>query len=88
MSAEQAVEYALEVPTTHEDASPAARAGLTPRELEVLGLVARGMSNQQVAESLVLSKHTVHRHVTNAFDKLGVSSRAAAVARAAQLGLL
>jgi DNA-binding NarL/FixJ family response regulator len=46
------------------------------------------MSNREVAEDLVLSKHTVHRHVTNALEKLGVSSRAAAVARAARLGLL
>jgi ATP/maltotriose-dependent transcriptional regulator MalT len=89
MSFERAVEYALEEPTSsHEGAAPAARAGLTPRELEGLGLVARGMSNREIAESLVLSKHTVHRHVSNALGKIGVSSRAAAVARAAQLGLL
>jgi ATP/maltotriose-dependent transcriptional regulator MalT len=56
--------------------------------LEILGLVAQGMSNREVAENLVLSKHTVHRHVTNALGKLGVSSRAAAVARVTQLGLL
>ena len=87
-SQRQAVEYALGEPATHEDASPAAQAGLTPRELEVLGLVARGMNNREVAESLVLSKHTVHRHVTNALGKLGVSSRAAAIAKAARLGLL
>ena len=84
----RAIEYALEEPTHHDDAAPVAQAGLTPRELEVLGLVARGMSNQQIAESLVLSRHTVHRHVTNALGKLGVSSRAAAVAQAARLGLL
>ena len=88
-SQRQAVEYALEDPrASRENAAPAARAGLTPRELEVLGLVAQGMSNREVAESLVLSKHTVHRHVTNALGKLGVSSRAAAIAKAAQLGLL
>ena len=44
------------------------------------------MSNQRIAESLVLSKHTVHRHVANILGKLGVSSRAAA-ARAATHGL-
>jgi non-specific serine/threonine protein kinase len=84
----RAVEYALEEPTHHDDAVPAARAELTPRELEVLRLVARGMSNQQIAENLVLSEHTVHRHVSNVLGKLGVSSRTAAVAQAASHGLL
>ena len=51
-------------------------------------LVARGMSNQQIAASLVLSEHTVHRHVANVPGKLGVSSRAAAVAQAGRLGML
>jgi DNA-binding CsgD family transcriptional regulator len=89
MSLERAVEYALEEPTApHDDAAPAAQANLTKRELEVLRLVAAGMSNQQIAENLVLSEHTVHRHVSNVLGKLGVSSRTAAVAQAAQLGLL
>ena len=89
MSPEQAMEYALEQPTApHDDVAPAAQAGLTRRELEVLGLVARGMSNQQIAESLTISEHTVHRHVSNLLGKLGVSSRTAAVAQAPQLGLL
>jgi ATP/maltotriose-dependent transcriptional regulator MalT len=68
--------------------APSSLAGLSKRELEVIGLVARGMSNQQIAESLVLSEHTVHRHVANVLRKLGVSSRTAAVAEAARLGLL
>ena len=89
MSPEQAMEYALEQPTApHDDAAPAAQTDLTKRELEVLGLVARGMSNQQIAESLTISEHTVHRHVSNVLGKLGVSSRAAAVAQAGRLGLL
>ena len=46
------------------------------------------MSNQQIAASLVLSEHTVHRHVANVLGKLGVSSRAAAVAEAARLDLI
>jgi ATP/maltotriose-dependent transcriptional regulator MalT len=86
MSPEQAMEYALEEPTTHDQSR--APSGLTKRELEVLGLVARGMSNQQIAESLTISEHTVHRHVSNVLGKLGVSSRAAAVAQAGRLGLL
>jgi DNA-binding CsgD family transcriptional regulator len=61
---------------------------LTGRELEVLGLVAAGLSNPMVAERLVISEHTVHRHVANIFAKLGVSTRAAAVAVAAERGLL
>jgi DNA-binding NarL/FixJ family response regulator len=89
MSPEQAIEYALEEPTTHDQSPPpSAPSDLTKRELEVLGLVARGMSNQQIAESLTISEHTVHRHVSNVLGKLGVSSRAAAVAQAGRLGLL
>ena len=48
----------------------------------------RGMSNQEIAADLVLSEHTVHRHVANVLGKLGVSSRAAAVAEAARLDLI
>jgi DNA-binding CsgD family transcriptional regulator len=52
--------------------------GLTQRELEVLRLVAAGRSNREIAAELVLSEHTVARHVQNIFAKLGVSSRTAA----------
>ncbi|MGZ4249557.1 MAG: response regulator transcription factor [Solirubrobacteraceae bacterium] len=71
--------------------SPTATAnacGLTKRELEILRLVADGLSNARVAERLVISEHTVHRHVANIFVKLGVSTRAAAVAVAAERELL
>jgi pimeloyl-ACP methyl ester carboxylesterase/DNA-binding CsgD family transcriptional regulator len=61
---------------------------LSSREREVLALVARGLSDQEVAEQLVLSPHTVHRHVANIRRKLGRGSRTAAVAEAARLGLL
>jgi DNA-binding CsgD family transcriptional regulator/tetratricopeptide (TPR) repeat protein len=54
--------------------------GLTPRELEVLRLVAAGKTNREVATELVVSEHTVARHVQNIFTKLGVSSRSAATA--------
>jgi non-specific serine/threonine protein kinase len=85
MSPERAIDYALFQSTRprERDAHP-----LTRRELEVLRLVARGMSNGEIAATLVLSGHTVHRHMSNVFGKLAVSSRAAAVAQAAQLGLL
>jgi LuxR family transcriptional regulator, maltose regulon positive regulatory protein len=61
---------------------------LTKRELEVLGLVGEGLSNQRIAERLFLSDHTVHRHLANILNKLNVSTRAAAVAQAARRGLL
>jgi DNA-binding CsgD family transcriptional regulator len=56
--------------------------GLTPRELEVLRLVAAGETNRAIAEVLVLSERTVDRHVSNIFAKLGASSRTAATAYA------
>jgi ATP/maltotriose-dependent transcriptional regulator MalT len=61
---------------------------LTRREVEVLRLVAEGLTDADIAARLVLSKHTVHRHLQNAYTKLGCSSRAAAVARANKLHLL
>jgi pimeloyl-ACP methyl ester carboxylesterase/DNA-binding CsgD family transcriptional regulator len=61
---------------------------LSDREREILGLVARGLSNGEIAAQLVLSPHTVHRHVANLRRKLRQPSRAAAVAEAARLGLI
>jgi DNA-binding CsgD family transcriptional regulator len=61
---------------------------ITARESVVLRLVAEGMSNAQVAERLSLSEHTVHRHVANILTKLDVGTRAAAVARAGEHGLI
>jgi pimeloyl-ACP methyl ester carboxylesterase/DNA-binding CsgD family transcriptional regulator len=61
---------------------------LSQREREVLALVAHGLSEREIAEQLVLSPHTVHRHVANIRRKLGRSSRAAAVAEAARMGLI
>ena len=62
--------------------------GLSQREEEVLRLVAQGMSNQDIADRLALSKHTVHRHVSSILTKLDLRSRAAAAAYAAQHELL
>jgi DNA-binding NarL/FixJ family response regulator len=56
------------------------RFGLTAREREVLRLVAAGKSNREIATELVVSEHTVARHLQNMFRKLGVSSRTAATA--------
>jgi ATP/maltotriose-dependent transcriptional regulator MalT len=61
---------------------------LTPREHEVLTLVAQGLSDAEIAERLFVSPHTVHRHVANVRTKLRLPSRAAAVAYAARAGLL
>jgi DNA-binding CsgD family transcriptional regulator len=61
---------------------------LTQREVEIVRLVAQGMSDAEIAEKLVLSPHTVHRHVANIRAKLRLGSRSAAVAWAAREGLL
>ncbi len=61
---------------------------LSMREREVLGLVAQGLSDAQIAERLVISPHTVHRHVANVLAKLRLPTRAAAAAQAARAGLL
>jgi DNA-binding CsgD family transcriptional regulator len=62
--------------------------GLSPRELEVVRLVAAGKTNREIAASLVISEHTVARHVQNIFAKLGLSSRAALTAFAFEHDLL
>jgi DNA-binding CsgD family transcriptional regulator len=62
--------------------------GLTAREIEVLRLVAAGKTNREIAKALVLSDHTVRRHLQNIFNKIGVSSRAGATAFAFQRDLV
>jgi DNA-binding NarL/FixJ family response regulator len=61
---------------------------LSARELEVLSLAARGMGNAPIARQLYISEGTVKRHLTNTYAKLGVASRADAVNRAVELGLV
>jgi len=61
---------------------------LTPRELEVLGLVAQGATNDEIAEALCISRHTVPTHLRNIYRKLGVHNRTAAVAEARRRGML
>jgi predicted ATPase/DNA-binding CsgD family transcriptional regulator len=68
--------------------SRAAPSVLTPRELDVLKLVAQGLSNPDIAQRLVLSEHTVHRHLANILRKLDLSSRAAAAAWGVRTGLV
>ena len=89
MTPEQAVEYALD---TEEAASASPKdttaSLLSAREVEVLVLVAEGLTNARVAERLYLSPRTVGQHLRSIYRKLGVPSRAAAAREAAERGLL
>jgi DNA-binding CsgD family transcriptional regulator len=76
------------VDTLAGSAAPRDRLGLSPRELQVLRLLASGETNRAIAGVLVLSERTVDRHVSNIYAKLGVSSRAAATARAYEQKLI
>ena len=62
--------------------------GITERELEVMGLIARGLSNREIATQLFVSENTIKTHCARAFDKLGASRRTQAVQRGKELGLL
>jgi ATP/maltotriose-dependent transcriptional regulator MalT len=68
--------------------APTGAQSLSPREIEVLRLLAAGASNPQIAERLVISIHTVKAHVAKILDKLNVSSRHEAMLRAGELGML
>jgi pimeloyl-ACP methyl ester carboxylesterase/DNA-binding CsgD family transcriptional regulator len=74
----------------HSDAPPEldGASPLTGRETEVLRLVATGMSNREIASTLVLSEHTVHRHLANILRKLAQSTRASAATHAMRVGLI
>ena len=71
----------------HDDNASSASAGISPRESEVLRLLAAGLTNRQISERLFISEHTVHRHVTSILRKLDVPTRAAAAAHAVHIGL-
>jgi DNA-binding CsgD family transcriptional regulator len=94
MSLEQIFQYALE--PSKESSQDAGKkttrqsfpAGLTAREVEVLGLVAQGLSDAEVSESLVISPRTVNAHLTSIYNKLGVNSRVAATRFAVDHGLV
>jgi two-component system, NarL family, response regulator LiaR len=62
--------------------------GITARELEILALIARGLSNREIATQLFVSENTVKTHCSRAFDKLGAARRTQAVQRGKELGLL
>ena len=89
MSPEQVVEYALDRSTIPEPVAPEPYpAGLSAREVEVLRLVATGLTNAEVAKKLFISSRTVNRHLNSVYQKLGVSSRAAATRFALEHDLL
>ena len=69
-------------------ASAEATSVLTARELDVLKLAAPGLSNTEIAQRLVLSEHTVHRHLSNILWKLDLSSRGAAATWGTRAGLI
>jgi two-component system, NarL family, response regulator LiaR len=70
------------------DATQQRSLGITPRELEILNLVARGLSNREIATQLFVSENTVKTHCARAFDKLGAARRTQAVQRGKELGIL
>jgi len=76
------------VPASPRGAVPGLAEPLTPREVEIVRLIAAGMRNQEIADHLVISLSTVKRHIANGYGKLGVSHRTEAVARANELNLL
>jgi predicted ATPase/DNA-binding CsgD family transcriptional regulator/Tfp pilus assembly protein PilF len=90
MGMEEAIEYALpkEKPSTANlSSTPEHPAGLTSREVEVLELVAKGLTNFEVARRLFISPRTIDTHLTSIYHKLGVNSRAAAMRFALDHGL-
>lgn len=75
------------VPSQTAESLPSTPAGLSDREIEVLRLVSQGLSNPEIAKQLIISRHTVVRHLANIFSKTGVSSRSEATAFAVRNGI-
>lgn len=69
------------------DAEKLKQLGITPREHEILGLIAEGLSNREIGERLFVSENTVKTHSSRLFDKLGVNRRTQAVQKGRELGL-
>ncbi|MFI6316071.1 response regulator [Nonomuraea sp. NPDC050556] len=79
--------FAAKLPSAYEQTTPARLDRLTERELEVLKLIAKGMSNAEIAAKLVVSETTVKTHVGNVLTKLGLRDRVQAVVLAYESGL-
>ena len=92
MTTEEAIEYALKEPEAPEESEkapqPAYPAGLSAREVEVLRLVSRGMTNAQIAGELYISPRTVNAHMGSVYHKIGSSTRAEATRFATEHNLL
>jgi len=80
-------DLAIRVPSGQREVTRSNPAGLTARQLEVLTLVAAGLTNTEIADRLIVSQRTAEHHVAAVLTKLGVTSRRAAAQRAAELGL-
>jgi ATP/maltotriose-dependent transcriptional regulator MalT len=92
---ERTIDRVAEIPAPASSVQPAAsddtvreRLGITRRELEILALVAQGLSNREIGEALFVSENTVKTHCARAFEKLGARRRTQAVQRSKELGLL
>ena len=82
-------EIAIPVPSTFvRDARKVETLGITPRELEILELIASGLSNREIAEKIFVSENTVKTHSSRLFDKLGARRRTQAVQLGKQAGLI
>lgn len=85
------VEVPVSIPASApftRDEAKRERLGITPREMEILTLVAEGLSNREIAERLFVSENTVKTHCSRAFDKLGAKRRTQAVQLGKEMGLL
>jgi DNA-binding NarL/FixJ family response regulator len=79
LNSDRAMRLAEEAVSDLQEELQRRSSGLTAREIDILHLVADGLSNAEIAERLVLSERTVHAHLRSIFDKLGVNTRTAAV---------
>ncbi len=86
VNASTAVRAVTPSPSSEESLRDVER--LTPREVEVLGMLAEGLGNKEIASCLMISEHTVKFHVSSIFAKLGASSRTEAVTQGIRRGLI